>query len=158
MTMFRFTKLINKVLNHTKKQTIRILTPHRRNYPIKTGINKGQIYTLFKAGDANIVEVKTIKLGEITEEIAQLDGFDNVGECVSALVDMHELDDEDNYDKILDVEFNVISFVPQWEPQVIVKIKDLWKLRGILALHADLNTQERCMKILDRIENEVEST
>lgn len=110
MVLLRFTKFINKVMDHSKVQTIR----RPRKNPIKLG-NQLQVYVLVKIGEATVTAIKRKKLCEITEEEALADGFASLERCRLGLIEMHNL-------KSLDEEFDIIYFYPSWEKKRIDKL------------------------------------
>lgn len=125
MVMLRFTKLIDQVLNHTKKQTIRLRSEHRQKHPLAEGQTL-QVYLLFKLGDAKITKLQTKTFIQMDSEDAQQDGFEDFLELSTALVDMHGLDLMDP--DLATIEWDIITFEPEWDPQQLCKLKDLESL------------------------------
>ena len=116
MVQIRFTKLIDKVMDHTKKQTIRLTTKRRRKYPLRKNQTL-QVYLLFKLGDAQVAKVERKKFHELTERDAKLDGFENLEELTQALIEMHSIDIDDP--NLVHIDFDVITFKPEWVCQCI---------------------------------------
>lgn len=90
MPLIGFTKLLNKLLDGSKTQTIR----KERKHPIKVG-DKLYIYWKLrtkecrKLGEAKVTKIQHKFVGEMTNRDAVLDGFNNRKELVKALYEMH---------------------------------------------------------------------
>lgn len=95
MTLLGFTKLLPKLLDGTKTQTIR----KPRKHPFKVGMTV-QIYWKLrtkqcrKLGEGIITKIERECIAKMTRQDAFLDGFDNVLELSLALLAMHPDCDE----------------------------------------------------------------
>ena len=130
--MLRFTKYIEKVLNHTKKRTVRKKRKCHcgasiKNYGAMAGIapfkrdkcicqiKKGdtlQVYVLFKVGEATVTNVEKFDFETFTDEDARLDGFKDFKDFAKGIHELHEEND------IYSEEFHIIDFDPHWTPKV----------------------------------------
>lgn len=136
MTMIRFIKFIDKLMDLTKKRTVRkvrkcncgasiMVLPKRFDEPVRykreeciCQIKKGdklQVYILLKLGEATVTQVKKLVLAEFTDEDAEKDGFEGVYDFEIGLGEMHG-------SEFYSEEFRVIDFEPDWKPQ---EIKDV---------------------------------
>lgn len=114
MVLLRFTKILEKLFDHSKKTTIRLHTKHREKYPIKEG-ERLYAYALFKIGEADITKIETKRLSEMTDEDAKRDGFKDYLELKTALTGMHEKAPRD-------AEWDLITFKPEWPAMKLVLI------------------------------------
>jgi hypothetical protein len=85
-----FTVLKEKLLNRTKNQTIRTNYIPRNKIGEKTAIawknkQKEKEFLYF----VKITEIFPIQIKDITLEIAQRDGFDNINICKAVLMDLN---------------------------------------------------------------------
>lgn len=121
MPGIRFTKLISKVRNHTKKQTMRIPRKVPKNWKKKEKVwDVGDILyvsVLEKLGTAKITSIVKKKLRDITLEDAQKDGFQSIEDCQKCLMRMHKCD--------LEQEFEIIQYDPHWSKQLVVEESEL---------------------------------
>lgn len=112
MPLMRFTKFLQKVRDHRKKQTIR--KPRKKN-PIKVN-DTLHIYELRKIGIATVTKKISKPLFKLTLEEAKKDGFNSVKECVDTICEMHKC----SADEI----FDVIEYDPHWPKHKIVAIRE----------------------------------
>ncbi len=90
MTLLGFTKLLPKLLDETKTQTIR----KPRKHPLKVG-ETVQIYWKLrtkqcrKIGDGLIIKIERKCVASMTNQDARLDGFVSIQELALALRAMH---------------------------------------------------------------------
>jgi len=109
MPLLRFTKLTDKVRNHTKTQTIR--KPRKRALEKYDTLH---VYVMEKLGTATVLSVKRKRLKDITLEDAQKDGFESIQECQTCIMDMHKCS--------LEEEFDIIEFGSNWHPNGVRSI------------------------------------
>ena len=104
MVLLGFTRLKEKLLDGSKKQTIR----KPRKHPFKVG-DKLQVYWMLrtkqceKLGEAVITKIVRKKLERVTEEDARKDGFKNLNDFGRAWMGLHE-------DAWFDDDVDVITF------------------------------------------------
>lgn len=115
MPLLRFTKLIPKVRNHTKTQTMR----KPRKNPLKER-DVLYVYVLEKLGEAKITSLKRKKLRDITLEEAQKDGFRSIEECQKCIMRMHKCN--------LDEEFDIVEYDPFWPKQKVMEEAEIASL------------------------------
>lgn len=118
MPMIRFTKLIDKVLNHQKKQTIRLPRKIPENWkvkkePVRIG-DTLHVYVLLKVGTAQVTDIKRKKLIDITDQEMIDDGFDDPVEGKLWLAMTHKIESSEQ-------EFDLIKYEPDWPKQMIVE-------------------------------------
>lgn len=113
MTLLGFTKLLPKLLDGTKTQTIR----KPRKHPLKVGMTV-QIYWKLrtkqcrKLGDGTIIKIERKCVAGMTNQDARLDGFASLQELALVLRAMHPDTDEFSW-------FDIITW--KWtrkEPEV----------------------------------------
>jgi hypothetical protein len=119
LVLLRFTKLIAKVLDHSKKHTIRRHTENREKYPLKAGQTL-QCYLLFKIGDAKITKVETKQFAQLNDGDAKRDGFKNRLELCKGLRDIHDLPIADP--NLPNTEWDLISFEPEWPKMQLIEV------------------------------------
>ena len=90
MPLLGFTKLLDKLLDGSKTQTIR----RPRKHPIKVGDTlfiywKLRTKECKKLGEGMVTRIQRKFLGEMTNRDAVLDGFNNRKELITALYEMH---------------------------------------------------------------------
>lgn len=93
MVLIRFTKLLDKLRNGQKRQTIR--KPRIR--PFKVG-DRLQVYILEHLGDSKILKLERKRLRDLTLEDAINDGFPTLSACTIALQKMHNCDPDQEFD------------------------------------------------------------
>lgn len=109
MPLIRFTKLTDKVRDHTKTQTIR----KPRKAPLEL-FDTLHTYTLEKLGLATITSIKRKRLADITLEEAHKDGFMTIHDCQETIMAMHNC-------SLLDF-FDVIQYDPLWKANKVVDV------------------------------------
>lgn len=120
MPLIRFTKLTDKILDATKRQTIRL----PRKNPIQAG-ELAHIWILRKIGVAPVLQVEPKEFQELTEHDAILDGFNTLAECQACLKDMHS-------ELMPTSKVDLISWQPSWKPVKIMSISQIKKARNLL--------------------------
>ncbi|MHA1249814.1 MAG: ASCH domain-containing protein [Candidatus Helarchaeota archaeon] len=91
MRSITFTKMKKKLLNNEKRQTIRLkfIPQFIENEVIKIFFkeNNEKIFLFY----AKVKKIFPLKVKEITNEIARLDGFQDKNECIQKLLEINKI-------------------------------------------------------------------
>lgn len=119
MPLLKFTKLIDQVFNHWKKQTIRL----PRKHPLKNG-DTLQVYVSFKIGEATITNIESKRFDELTLDDALLDGFTNLSSLISAFKKMYPATKSGPGIESHTI-VNLITFQPHWPRMRLIQYNGL---------------------------------